>query len=457
MFKKISERKIHFIFLAFLVGFFLGINFSFKAKAEESTHTYLDYFHQVYQIIRTEYVEKIDNRNLFYGAIKGMISALNDPFSRFLDEESFSELKEETTGKFVGVGVEISVREGEIVIISPIEGSPAMKAGLRAGDIISRVNTVEIKDKSISEIVKMIRGLPNTTVSLTVVREGFDEPLTFEIERAPIKIETVHHDILKQYNVGYLKVKTFSADTEKEIEKSLKDFSKHNISRIIVDLRWNPGGLLEKSISISEFFLDKGKLIVSTRGREGSANVKEYFSEKNPLYRGKLVVLVNKGSASASEIFSGAMKDNRRAVLVGEKTFGKGSVQKFFNLNENIGVTLTIARYYTPSGVSIHGTGITPDHVVPAESFSEADRKNVNLILKDKLVETFIKTHKGYTAENKKEFMQFLTGKKLAVSEQSANFLLKSETYRYSKQPVYDLEFDPQLKKAIEVINEPSS
>jgi len=150
MFNKISERKIHFIFLAFLVGFFLGINFSFKAKAEESTHTYLDYFHQVYQIIRTEYVEKIDNKNIFYGAIKGMISALNDPFSRFLDEESFSELKEETTGKFVGVGVEISVREGEIVIISPIEGSPAMKAGLRAGDIISRVNTVEIKDSTLS-------------------------------------------------------------------------------------------------------------------------------------------------------------------------------------------------------------------------------------------------------------------------------------------------------------------
>ncbi len=457
MLKKIKERKLHLLILTFLAGLFLGINFSFNAGAEESAHTYLDYFHQVYQIIRSEYVDKVDAKTVFYGAIKGMIQSLNDPFSRFLDEDSYSELKEETTGKFVGIGVEISARDGEIVIVSPIGDTPAMKAGIKAGDAITKVNGVDIKDKNLSDIVKMIRGVPHTTVKITVAREGFDEPLTFEIERASIKIDTVYHEVLKDHTTGYIKIKTFSVDTTREVENALNDFNKAGLSRLIVDLRWNPGGLLDKAISISELFLDKGKVIVSTRGREGSGNVKEYVSEKSPLYKGQLVVLVNKGSASASEIFSGAIKDNNRGKLVGEKTFGKGSVQKFFNLNENIGVTLTIAKYYTPSGVSIHGKGILPDYPVVMENFSEADRRNINIIYKDKLAEAFVKTHKGYTLENKKEFMLFLQGKNLPISEPSANYILKSEIYKFSKQPVYDLEFDTQLKKAIEIVNEKGS
>jgi carboxyl-terminal processing protease len=454
MFKKIRERKLHLLLFTFMAGLFLGINLSFAARAEDSAHAYLDYFHQVYQIIRTEYVDTVDTKTVFYGAIKGMIQALNDPFSRFLDEDSYTELKEETTGKFVGIGVEISARDGEIVVVSPIADTPAMRAGLKAGDVITRVNGIDIKDKNLSEIVKMIRGLPHTAVKLMVAREGFDEPLSFEIERASIKIETVSFDILKEYNTGYIKIKTFSTDTTREVENAVQELNRKGITKLIVDLRWNPGGLLDKAISISELFLDKGRVIVSTRGREGSGTIREYSSEKTPLYKGQLAVLVNKGSASASEIFSGAIKDNNRGKLVGEKTFGKGSVQKFFNLNENIGVTLTIAKYYTPSGVSIHGKGIMPDHAVIMESFPESDRKSINLILKEKLVEAFVKTHKGYNVQNRQEFMQFLKEKNLNVSEQSANYLLKSEIYKFSKQPVYDLEFDTQLKKALEVVNE---
>ncbi len=456
MFKRIRERRLHLFVLVFLVGLFMGVNISFNLRAEEPSHIYLDYFHQVFQLIRAEYVEKVDVKKLFYGAIRGMVQALNDPFSRFLDEEGFAELKEETTGKFVGVGVEITVRDGDIVVISPIEDTPAMKAGLRAGDVITKVNNIAIKNKNISETVKMIRGLPHTRVTLTVAREGLDEPLTFEIERAPIKIETVRLDVLKDHNIGYIKIKTFSAETTREMEKALAEVNRMRMGKLIIDLRWNPGGLLDKAISISELFLDKGKVIVSTRGREGTGNVKEFLSDKSPLYKGKLIVLVNKGSASASEIFSGAIRDNGRGKLVGETTFGKGLVQKFFNLNENVGVTLTIAKYYTPSGVSIHGKGITPDYPIPSESFSEADNKNINAILKDKLVEEFVKTHKNYSEASRSEFVEFLSSKKLPISEKSANYLLKTEIFKYAKKAAYDLEFDPQLKKAIEVINEAS-
>lgn len=456
MFKKIRERSLHLVIFAFLTGLFLGVNLSFKAEALEPAHSYLDYFHQVYQIIRTEYVDTVETKSLFYGAIRGMLQALNDPFTRFLNEEDFAELKEETTGKFVGVGIEITMKDGEIVVISPIDDTPAMKAGIKAGDRITKIDSSELKDKSLAEIIKLIRGLPHTKVRLTVVREGFDDPITFDLERMPIKIDAVSYTILEEYSTGYIKVKTFSTDTSREIEKALSEFNARRIQRVIVDLRWNPGGLLDQAISMSELFLDKGKMIVSTRGREGSGNFKEYLSERSALYGAELVVLVNKGSASASEIFAGAIRDNGRGRLVGEKTFGKGSVQKSYNLNEKIGLALTIAKYYTPSGVSIHGKGIQPDFVVSSESFPEADRKNVNAIYREKLVDEFLKTHKGYTPENRKEFIEFLKTRNLTISEKSANYILKSEINRFVKQPLYDLEFDAQLKKAIEVVGKQS-
>lgn len=452
MFKKIRERSLHFAVFAFLTGLFLGANLSFKAEALEPAHSYLDYFHQVYQIIRTEYVDTVDTKGLFYGAIRGMLQSLNDPFTRFLNEEDFAELKEETTGKFVGVGIEITMREGEIVVISPIDDTPAMKAGIKAGDKITRIDSSELKDKSLPEIIKLIRGLPHTKVKLTVVRDGFDDPITFDLERMPIKIDAVSYTMLKEYGTGYIKVKTFSSDTSREMEKALAEFNAAGIRRVIVDLRWNPGGLLDQAIAMSELFLDKGKTIVSTRGREGSGNFKEYHAERPALYGSPVVVLVNKGSASASEIFAGAIRDNGRGRLVGEKTFGKGSVQKSYNLNEKIGLAVTIAKYYTPSGVSIHGKGIEPDFTVSSESFPEADKKNINAIYREKLADEFLKTHRGYTVENRRDFLEFLKARNLPVSEKSANYILKSEVNRFVKQPLYDLEFDSQLKKAIEVV-----
>ncbi|HDP80411.1 MAG TPA: S41 family peptidase [Spirochaetes bacterium] len=455
MFKNIRERKLHLFIFTFLLGLFLGVHLSVKLSAQVPAYTYLDYFHQVYQLISAEYVDEIAPKDVFYGAISGMIKSLKDPFSRFLDEEAFSELKEETTGKFVGVGVEITTRNGEIIVISPIDDTPAMRAGIKAGDIISKINETRIKDKSLSEIIKLIRGIPNTKVTLTIIREGFEDPLTFEIERAPIRVETVSYDVIKEKGseVGYIRVKVFSSDTTREIEKALADFNKRGVKRLVVDLRWNPGGLLDKAITISELFLDKGKTIVSTRGREGSGNEKSYKSQREPLYKGGVVLLVNKGSASASEILAAAIRDNSRGVLVGEKTFGKGSVQKFYNLNDNTGVSLTIAKYYTPSGISIHGKGIVPDTIVEAYDFPEAEKKTINRILKDKLVESFIKNHGEYNEKTRKAFVAFLGEQGLGVSTVSANYLLKSEIFRYVKKPLYDLEFDTQLRKALEIAN----
>ncbi len=455
MVKRIKELKIHLAIITFLFGVFFGINLSGQSSAEEEpAHRYLDYFHQVYQTIRTNFVEAPNNKNVFYGAIRGMISSLNDPYSRFLDEDAFSALKEDTTGEFVGIGVEVTVKDGEIVVISPIEDTPAMKAGIRSEDLIIKIDDVPTKDKELSDIIKMIKGFPHTKVKLAVKRAGFAEPIEFVIERAPIKVETVAYGVFKENEkAGYLKIKVFSADTPKDVEEALKSFNKKGVEKLIIDLRYNPGGLLDKAIKISDYFLEKDQLIVSTKGREGTSNVSEFRSEMGSLYKGKLIVLVNNGSASASEIFSGAIRDNKRGKLVGTKTFGKGSVQKFFNLNENIGVTLTIAKYYTPSGVSIHGKGIVPDYVVKAEEVSKEDAEIIRNIHKEKILEGFVKGNKEYNQANKNKFMALLKERKYSISEKSANFILKREMTKFNKSPLYDLEFDNQLGEAIRIIN----
>lgn len=454
MLKRIKELKLHLLIVTFLIGTFFGINISSLSRAEEPIHKYLDYFHRVYQTVKLNFVDVPDNKDIFYGAIKGLIASLKDPYSRFLDEEAFITLKEETTGKFVGIGIEITIKDGEIVVISPIEDTPAMKAGVLSGDVIIKVDDVITKDKNLSEIIKLIKGLPNTKVKLTIKRPGYDDPIEYMIERVPIKIKTVDYGILNEFSdIGYLKVKVFSAETSKDIEDSLNFFNEKEIQKLIVDLRWNPGGLLDKAISISDLFLEKDKLIVSTRGREGTGDVSEFKALMAPLYKGDLIVLVNQGSASASEIFSGAVRDNKRGKLVGTKTFGKGSVQKFFNINENIGITLTIARYYTPSGISIHGKGIVPDYVVKQEQISKPDKENIKIISKKDILNNFVKSHKMYNKENIKKFKNLLKKEGLSIADKNAEYILKKEVYRYKKTPLYDLEFDKQLTEAIKIIN----
>ncbi len=453
MFKKFSERKIHLVVLAFALGLFLGINFSFAAKAGEPAHKYLEYFHQVYQMISTEYVDEPDNKKLFYGAIKGMIESLGDPFTRFLDEEASSELQEMTSGKFVGIGVEIAVKDGEIVVVSPIDNSPAMKAGIETGDIITKVNNESIRDKNLNDIIKNIKGLPGTKVSISVKREGFSDEISYEIERAPIKIESTEYAIIDKYNTGYLRIKTFGNDTTPDVKKALEFFKSKNVNRLILDLRFNPGGLLNAAVDISDFFLDKDKVIVSTKGR-GEYAKEQVFKAANPmLYSGEIIILVNRGSASASEILSGALKDNKRAILVGEKTFGKGSVQKTYSLDKEIGIALTIAKYYTPSGAMIHGKGIMPDREVKYIDVAESDTEQLKIISRDKLLNKFVSIKTEYSDNVKKDFHKLLQENNIKISDRTADLILKREISKYHKSIPYDLEFDNQLITALEMFS----
>jgi len=450
MFKKPSERKTHLLILAFATGLFLGITFSFIATAGEPAHKYLDFFHQTFRIITSEYVDSPDNKKLFYGAIKGMIDSLGDPFTRFLDEDASSELQEMTSGKFVGIGVEIAVKNGEIVVVSPIENSPAMKAGIESGDVITKVNNEVIKDKNLNEIIKNIKGLPGTKVNISIRREGFSENLNYDIERAAIKIDSTEFKEIKDHNIGYLRIKTFGSDTAHDVQKAVDFFKTRKIDRLIIDLRYNPGGLLTAAVEISDLFLDKDLIIVSTKGRSEGGKETIFKSLKPSSYTGKIIILVNKGSASASEILSGALRDNKKAILLGEKTFGKGSVQKTYNLDKDVGIAVTVAKYYTPSGAMIHGKGIIPDLEVKPTVIPENETEDLKKISKSKLLNEFVSIKTVYNDNTRSEFKKFLTARNIKISDRTSDFLLKREVNKYHKNQIYDLEFDNQLSAAID-------
>lgn len=449
MLRRLKERHIHFIIIAFLTGLFLGINVSFLSSASEPEHTYLDYFHRVYQLIVTEYVDEAPTRDLFFGAIRGMLGGLNDPYTRFLDEKSFDELKEMTTGKFQGVGIEITFEDGRAVVVTPIDGSPAMKAGVQPGDVITHIDGKEIKGMKIDNIIKMIRGIAGTTVSLRIKREGFEEPLEFLLERVPVKIASVESAVIQEYRIGYLRIKNFGNDTSRDVASALKSFNDAKIGSLVIDLRNNPGGLFSSAVETAELFLDRNSVVVSTRGREGSGRVETFKTKNDPLYRGRVIVLVNNGSASASEILAAALRDNNRAKLLGVKTFGKGSVQKTFNLDENIGIAITVARYYTPAGEMIHKKGIAPDYEVEQERFSESDMKGIRALHEKKLLERFAVKQTKYTQETRESFHRYLEEHQVVLSPHAADFVLKEWLYRHGKRPVYDLEFDRQLNEAV--------
>jgi carboxyl-terminal processing protease len=450
MSKKNSERKPHLLIIAFAMGLFIGINFSIIAGANEPAHKYLDYFHQVFQLVTTEFVDEPENKNLFYGAIRGMLNSLDDPYTRFLDEDASSELQEMTTGKFVGIGVEVTIRDGELIVVTPIENSPAMKEGIEAGDKITKVNDEPVRDKEFSEIIKKIKGLPGTKVNISIRRENVDEEITYAIERAPIKIDSVEYSIIKEHNYGYLKIKTFGAETASDVKHALQYFKENKIDSLIIDLRYNPGGLLSAAIEISDYFLDNDIVIVSTKGRSGK-EAESVFKSKTPVfYSGKTVVLVNRGSASASEILSGALRDNKRAKLVGEKTFGKASVQKTFGLDKNVNVAITIAKYYTPSGELIHKKGITPDFEIKYFDIPESDNEGLKSIGRKRLLAEFVDSKTEYNKEARDTFKKILAENNIKLTQKTADYILKREIGKYHKSLPYELEFDNQLITAIE-------
>ena len=355
MIKKIS------ITLLFNILIFQGVN-----SWESDIYKKIDLFGEVLEKINKEYVDEINQSESMDSAINGLLQSL-DPYSAYMSPEIFNEMQTETSGKFGGLGIEVSMESGVVKVISPIDDTPASRAGIKAGDYIVKINETQVQGKSLSEAVELMRGPVGSGIELTVRRRGEKKALKFSIVREIIQIQSVKSDLLEE-NIGYIRLTSFNENSSSQIKKRINELERNKETKAyILDLRNNPGGLLSQAINISDFFLDNGE-IVSTKSRKSSEN-RKWFAKKGDLINGKtLIVLINYGSASASEIVAGALQDHKRAVLLGENSFGKGSVQSIIPLKNKGAIRLTIAKYYLPSGKSISEVGVSPDIEISEET-----------------------------------------------------------------------------------------
>ena len=356
------KKNIATIFLLFI--------FSAKSinSAENDVYKKIDLFGEVLEKINKDYVEEINQSESMDSAINGLLQSL-DPYSAYMSPESFDEMQTETSGEFGGLGIEVSMESGVVKVISPIDDTPASKAGIKAGDYIVKIDDVQVQGKSLGEAVELMRGPVGSGIELTVRRRGVKKALIFNIVREIIQIKSVKADLLEK-NIGYIRLTSFNENSGRQIKKEIENFEQNrNVKSYILDLRNNPGGLLSQAIRISDFFLDNGE-IVSTKSRKVSEN-RKWFAKQGDLINGKtLLILINYGSASASEIVAGALKDHKRAILLGENSYGKGSVQSIIPLQNKGAIRLTVAKYYLPSGKSISEVGVSPDIEISEESDS---------------------------------------------------------------------------------------
>ena len=348
-----------------LILFILIFNFSTSPVfSKNDLYEKIDLFGEVLENIKKEYVDDVDQGEVMDSAINGVLQSL-DPYSAYMSPELFKEMQTDTRGEFGGLGIEIGMEAGVVKVISPIDDTPAEKAGIKAGDYIVKIGKEQVQGKSLMEAVKLMRGPVGTSIDLTVRRKDVKKPLEFTITRKIIEVQSVSSEIIsKEKNIGYIRLKSFNENSDNQFLKSIKKFEKNpKIKGYAIDLRNNPGGLLTQAINITDFFLDDGE-IVSTKGRKIS-ETRKFFARRGDEVNGKpVIVLINNGSASASEIFAGALKDHKRAIILGESSYGKGSVQSIIPLKNGGGMRLTISKYYLPSGKSISDVGVTPDIVV---------------------------------------------------------------------------------------------
>jgi carboxyl-terminal processing protease len=366
------------IFTKLAIVFLILITQNAESKNDNALYEKLDLFSDVLEKINKGYVKEVDQSEVIDGAINGMLQSL-DPFSAYMSPESFKNMNVETSGEFGGLGIEITMESGFVKVITPMEDSPADKVGVKAGDYIIKINEKQVKGLNLMEAVNLMRGKIGTPINITIRRLDVEEDLKFVIVRDKIKVREVSSAIKE--NVGYIRLSAFNEQSGDQLLNKIKDFSKtnKNLNGYILDLRNNPGGLLSQAVKISDAFLDSGE-IVSIKGRDKN-DIKIYTARKGDALKGKpLIILINRGSASASEIVSGALKDHKRAILLGEKTFGKGSVQTIIPLKNKGGLRLTTAKYYLPSGTSISEIGVEPDIVVKEskENFKINDDKKDN-------------------------------------------------------------------------------
>ena len=343
----------------------LILNFiSTSVFSKNDLYEKIELFGEVLENIKEDYVDDVDQLEIMDSAINGVLQSL-DPYSAYMSPELFKEMQTDTRGEFGGLGIEIGMEAGVVKVISPIDDTPAEKAGIKAGDYIVKIGKEQVQGKSLMEAVKLMRGPVGTSIDLTIRRKNVKKPLDFKIMRKIIEVQSVSSKVIsKKKNIGYIRLKSFNDNSDNQFLKSIKEFEKNKtIKSYIIDLRNNPGGLLTQAINITDFFLDDGE-IVSTKGRNIS-ETRKFFAKRGDEAKDKpIVVLINNGSASASEIFAGALKDHKRAIILGENSYGKGSVQSIIPLKNGGGMRLTISKYYLPSGKSISEVGVTPDILV---------------------------------------------------------------------------------------------
>jgi len=350
---------------------------SYSSTTSDKLYEKIDLFGEVLEKIKREYVDEIDQADVMDSAINGVLQSL-DPYSAYMSPDLFKSMQTESKGEFGGLGIEIGMEAGVVKVIAPISDTPAEKAGIKAGDYIVRINKEQVQGKTLMEAVKLMRGPVGSSIELTIRRKEVKKSLTFNIKREIIEVKSVESKILgNKKNIGYIKLKSFNENSDKQFIKKIKNYEKQKLIGYIIDLRNNPGGLLNQAVSITDFFLEEGE-IVSTKGRRIS-ETRKFFARSGDGIKGKpIIVLINNGSASASEIFAGALKDHKRAIILGESSYGKGSVQSIIPLRNGGGIRLTISKYYLPSGKSISEVGVSPDIVVEEQNLFEFDSDNDN-------------------------------------------------------------------------------
>ena len=359
------RKRLIFFLLVILAacGIFSVATCTSDKKTDNDLYHQVELFADSVSLIKNNYVDEVDPKKLIYGALKGMLTAL-DPYSQFLPPQEYTELRSETEGKFGGLGIELTVRDGFPTVISPVEDTPAWKAGIKAEDRIVKINNEITRDMSLPDAVKLMRGKPGEAVNISVLRESEKRIIEFRIIRDVIKLRDIKDARILQEQIGYIRIIEFRENTFHNLQETIEKLQKEGMSALIIDLRNNPGGLLDQAIKVAGIFLPKGTLIVYTKSHKEARNLEYKASNPHALIDMPLVILINQGSASGSEIVAGALQDNKRALIIGMKSFGKGSVQTIIPLNDNSALRLTTSKYFTASGKVIHGNGITPDITV---------------------------------------------------------------------------------------------
>ena len=363
---------------------FTGTALRLDRGTKDETYKELSLFADTLSIIQSQYVEQTQPKELIYGSLKGMLSSL-DPYSEFLSPKEYADLKSDTEGRFGGVGMEITIKDGLVTVVSPLEDTPAWSAGIKAGDKIVKIDDTITRDYSLTDAVNLLRGNPDTKVKITVWRPKEKKMFEFEVTRALIKIEEIKNVRIINSGIGYIRIVEFSEGTAGDLYQALQNLEEKGMQALVLDIRYNPGGLLESAVDVAEFFLEKDKTIVSTKGRTESQNI-VFRSKRSSKYNGlPLAVLINEGSASGSEIVAGALQDHKKAIIIGEKSFGKGVVQTVIPLPDGSAVKLTTSQYFTPSGKNINGEGIIPDIEVIYREISPFEEKNEEEKIKEEI------------------------------------------------------------------------